>query len=919
MSSKLEAASSSTFLTNKINIMLNDLNKDFAGLDSRTKEDVIMTFNEIVKKFYKTIEKPLFNYNEIKRGKLPDIEELNKTLKSAEQDLKVIYKEMQSLRQKMAANFNALSAKSIKIKSEIAKTYSDMTDYRLQNQNKDTPAFSDSFNDLSKVDSEDDSYDKEKAFVDTKNNRILGSLQGEAEGLKPNKISIGESSIGTPGNNQEIGAVARDNLQLLADNNLDTWFEFEQVSKREIDTPTILDLKMEFQEEKVFNILETATVAFPTGGYPAIMEIKGSIDGSFFFDLMPYFLGEIAKDSIGNSIIQLGEKDSNPSDSNLLYFFPKKIKYLNIKFIEDTPFFIKTPSGIKSRNAIGIKEIKAKSQKFKPEGQFVSISHLSEKEISKVLLFTEERFFEGYDLTYDYFVSVDNGKDWKEIGASQRVTDGKPEVLNYNIDFFKDSIKTDLPVTQVKLRANLKIEQSEDDAAASATFKSITNTEFKSISGGVKQLPLQQKPIADTIITEIGLGSRGGAGFYKLPSSGITEFVDLMLVQLPLNVFEQGSIALDEEVVYIDNFIWKRVDDLTTSVGTDRHYEYDYLNNIIKFYLDDAGVRKGARPIGDILFKLEREALLLKKMEGEFRAETKFKTSGIKEKIKIYKLSDETKLKIIKLRSRSTIHRLQTADIQEITVTQDTNGKLASQVDYTNGVLEFSGANEFSVDKTKGILYSSSEIDSEEEVLVEIEYKERTDTDFTVRMGEVYIKEEDYKSVPKQFNITVPLSTFVVDLGSINIEKGSMEFTKAPEEIETEVTIEEMEKRFQSSETGLYSIDYRKGLLYLQAAITGEVNGILSAADYYIEYNLGYRVPRSLFQINKEEKLIVFTDDYVADNFTESNRTGSPPKLFKVEYSYADEVKETPGELLPYITPMISHYRLIATPKELIL
>lgn len=900
--------------------MLQSLNRDFAAFETRTQEDIITSFNEVVKRFYQTVEKPLFTYRTFRQGKLPNIKEMNASFTAAGQDLQIIYRELDSIRRRLATNFNALSGMSLNVKSNLSKASSDLLDYKIQNTNRIEPTFYDKFINLSKIETDDNVFDKDKAFVDSKNGRVVMPLSSEAENLEVARIQIVEDSIGVSGNNQEVGAVPRDNLQFVSDSNMDTWFEFEQVSRNEITTPTVLNLKMEFKEEKIFNLLEVAALQMPNGTYPAISEIFGSIDDGAYSDLMPFFLGQTTQDSFGKTVIQLNANEDNPTEENIFYFFPKKLKFLRIKFVEDASYFIRTPSGLRNRTAIAIKEVKAKSQKFSQEGQFISTNFISDRELSKVAIFTDEVLPPNFDSTLKYYISIDSGRSWDEITPSQKVNNEVPGVLNYNIDFLEGSKTTELPVTSVKLKLDLELATSEDDTSINSAFTRVPKTEFQSIGAGSKTIALEQKPIGAVSIYQVNYGSVGSGNFYRVQSGQIEELDDRTIVRLPLDVFPSNSIKKDQEIIYADNFVWERVDSLSGAAASDLKYQFDYINNIITFYLDDgSGNRQGKLPANDILFKLERENPLFKNLGENYQVNTVFAHDGIKEKIKLYKLLEEELVKSIKLRNNSTIHRLGVTEIQSVSVTQDPNNKLTDEKDYINGVLELTQGGDYSVDKDKGLLYVFSEIDSDEDVRVEVTYKEREDLPFTITEGMITVESDAYKSDNKTFDITIPSSTFVVDLGIKNIAQGTVQFNTFPPELVTEVAFDEMEEKFQDDDIDSpYSIDYREGKLYSKNAISGKLVGILRAADYFIEYNLSYQIPQTAYGVNREEQLIEFADDYVLDYFADSQVSGLGTPLFKIEYAFADEVDEPASEIIQYVTPMLNEYRIITTPKDVL-
>lgn len=917
MASKLETSYSGMFLDTKIRTLLNDLNKELINSNLSTKEDISSLFNKVVKDYYSNLHKALFKYKEVNKGNNPDLTKMNLDNYTIYNDLVILYSSLKNIRNLLASNYNTLSGMSLKIKTDIAEASSKLIDYKIQNTNKLEPLFSDSFFNLSKVESDDSKYTKSKAFIDTFNNNVVLPLDSEAESLKIKTLRIVEDSVGTSGNNQEINSIARDNIKMAIDNSIDTWFEFEQVGVNELQLPTILNLKIEFEEEKIFNLLDISTVQMPNGSYPAILDIKGSMDGSAFFDLKSLFLGEITKDSIGNEIIQLGENPSNPNGGNMLYFSPRKIKFLSIKFIEDSSYFIKTSAGIKYRRAIGIKELKAKSQKFKNEGQLITTNFLSNKEISKISLFTKEYAVPNFKNTFNYFISVDNGQNWDPINPSQKVKDKIPEILNYNIDFLESSKKTDFPVASVKVKCEFKIEEGEEATSITAGFTKQNKTEFTNLSAGTRTISLEQKPFGSVFLYQTNFGSVGRSNYFKIPNSSLKELTDRYIVQLPLQIFPSESIQIDQEELFVDNYQWSRVNTISSSDDpTDLIYEFDYLNNIITFAKTFSGNQAGKKPSGDIFFKLKRENVKLIPQASGALFKTRLPHDGIKENISIYKLSETLSEKGFKLRNLASLHRLGVTEIDHISILQDINNKLQNEKSYINGVVELSGNGDYSIDKKNGIIFTYQALNSTEEVLINVFYKAKTDVTFSIDNGDL-LTQEVIKIDNKTFNIDIPSETYAVSLGFSNIQKNTISFIDFPSELTLEVPLENMEVLFNTPNTsGQYAIDYEQGILYSQDKILGKLSGTLSNTNYFAEYNVTYKIPESSYTVIPNEKKIELSDKFVSDFFNTSANETQTPTLLKVSYVYTQEVKESLGELLAYTTPFIMEYKIITALKE---
>lgn len=917
MTSKIETSHSGMFLDTKLKTILDDLNKELINSRLSTKEEVFAVFNKIIKDYSKTLNKSLFTYTPVVSGISPSAIKFNSDNLIIYNDLAIIYQSLKNTRDLLASNYNTLSGMILKIKTDIAEASSNLIDYKLQNANKTNPIYVDSFFNLSKIESDDTKYTKTKAFVDTFNNNLVLPLDGEAEVAKVKRALIGEDSIGVSGNNQEVGGLLRENLKLALDNTVDTWFEFEQVGTNELEAPTILNLKLEFEKEVFFNLLDINTVQMPNGSYPAIFEIKGSLDGANFFDLKSLYLGRRDWDSIGNEIIPLGENPENPNGGNLLYFNPRKLKFLSIKLIEDSSFFIRTSSGIKYRRAIGLRELKAKSQKFKNEGQLITTNFTSNKEISKIGLFTDEYLPPNFKTTFNYFISIDNGQNWEPISPSQKVKDKVPEILNYNIDFLANSKKTDFPVLSFKLKSDFLIEEGQENTSVNASYITKNQTEFTTISPGTKFISLEKVPFGDVHLYKTNFGSVGKETYYKISNDKLKELNDRFILQLPINVYPSLSIQPDQEELFIDNYLWTRVDEITSShLPTSHVYEFDYVNNIVTFYKEILGSRYGKKPAGEILFKLKRENVTLKAIEGGTEIVPNHKHDAIKENISIYSISETQTQVNYKLKNMASVHRLMVEEIDGITIETDSSNILHTEKPFINGVVELASFGDYSIDKKRGILYTFSSLDPSTEVKILVNYKAKIPVNFEIKDGAL-ITSDHLKRENKTFDINVSTAAYAVDLGFKNIEEKSIVFTVFPDEIGTEVPFSSIDLTFNEPGTsGRYAIDYKNGILYLQNKISGKLSGTLINSNYFAEYNISYKIPETEYVLIRNERRINFSDKNISDYYNAANSESLSPSLLKIEYLYTEDVKESLSELFPYTTPFLKEYKIITTPKE---
>jgi hypothetical protein len=345
-------------------------------------------------------------------------------------------------------------------------------------------------------------------------------------------------------------------------------------------------------------------------------------------------------------------------------------------------------------------------------------------------------------------------------------------------------------------------------------------------------------------------------------------------------------------------------------------YEFDYYNNIITFNRTISAAKHGKKPNGDIFFKLKRENAKIVPSETGHSVNTRFAHDAIKENISIYQVSEDDTVMSFKLRNLASVHRLNKEEIKTLTIISDTSSVLQTVKPFINGVVELKNIGDYSIDKKRGVIFTFNPLNSTNEVLVEVTYNEKIPLTFDITNGHLLTTAAITKK-NKTFNATLLSQAYIVDIGSRNIEEKSILFTNIPISMTTEVLYKNIDVEFnEAGTTGKYAIDYENGILYLQNKASGLFSGILVNTNYFIEYNITYKIPETFYSIVPAEKKIEFTDKFVSHFFNISANEVLSASLLKVEYSFAEEIKESTSELFPYTTPFIMEYKIITTPKE---
>jgi hypothetical protein len=895
---------------------MKELNLSYFNGGATSQEEILQKFNGTTNKLYTALSTPLLSLVPLREGQPANQEVINTMFNETAKDLDVIFNEFADLRDRLATNFNTLSIQARRVRGLGAKILSDLNNYLIQNSNLDVFLLMDTFKTTEKIENDKQKYKEEMMSHDYFNDMMtLPIADTDEKQYEIVKINLGKHSTGIPGNNQEIGSLGRNNIQYLIDGNLDTWFEYERVTEKNPENPLVLELELTIKNESIFNVLEMSLTNFPNGKNPYIAKLEGSFDGQIYTDLIQDYLGVKKRIADGTEVIELSGEHETSLEKYSLLFSPRKIKYLRITVVQDSAYYIRTPSMIKNRLAIGIKEISIKGRKFKNKGELITTSLTVPGTVEKISLEEKSHFPTGFDGSINYSVSPDDGQTWHDIQPTGTIGNGKAEVLSFNIDNV-DSIKTPAAVTSIKLRAVAELKQPAKTSVSSSYKVEREKTEIKTIGNTTKRIELEKEPSGAVRLVNVGFGSVGQGIFYTISHNDIQTRDDGVYLHLPLEVFSRNSIKEDSEIVYSESFVWKRVDSLDAYGAGERVYEFDYINNIAKFASIFNGEKHGKTPTEPIQFKLKRENGLVSKADKNYLS-TRFSNDGIKESIKIYKLESSIKEQEMIILPKNNVIPLSVTEIQDVEIVNDETQHLKRSRDYINGYSELSLAGDYSIDKESGVLYLYDSIPDTSSAKIKIKYKTRIDMGFALdNTGKIYLTDSQLEETVNEKTISVPIAKHAISLGVENIIKGSIEFIGGSTDFVTELEFNNgLEFINIQDVTKPYSIDYRRGLLFVPEKYTGEFRVKFNSIDLYVEYNIAKEVMKTEYKINRTEKYIELSDDYVMKFFASSAASLSN-NLFKIEYKYAEEVKEPPKDMLAYTTPLIHEYRIKAKLKE---
>lgn len=914
MGNKITSINSSQLLDNKLAVLLENLNSNFLDGSESERETILIDFNKTINKFYQTLYNPILQLSPVKEGVDLNLDQLNEYFKQMDQDLKILFREVNSLHRYAINNFNTLSTHSSALRSRLRRIDSDLDDFRLQAESNLTDAifFSDGYRNTEQIDYDNKLYKEEVCSIDIHSNAIQLPLDlSKTKKHSITNVSIGSGSNGTAGNNQELSALHRADLKSIVDDNPDTWFEYESVSQSLTNLPLALELRLSLDKPSIINVIELSSMAFATRNYVKLVKLEVSNDGREFTSILDEVFTEADSDKSSSQAIILDPSAGKFAGINRLKFTPREVSYMNIVLQQDDSYTIKTTSGLRYRKAIGIRDINLMGEAYLDKGEIASVEYYPSKEIKKVALQTNEISTPNLtDITN--YISIDNGQNWIEIQPISERGREVPEIINFNLEGI-ESIDTTSPINSIRYRGLLKRLKEGFSSRGGTERRRKLKTEFLNISPSSQSIGVTEKPIGSTVsIKNVSYGSVGGDSFYLIGSGEKIERDDRLYIYLPSIPFDSGLISEDQEILKINNEVWSRVSSLSGAASSEKIYEFDYLNNIIKFGNDI----NGKKPTGDIFLGLKRERVSVL-LDEKKTLDLAFDSDEIKETTRVYRLEDETSKAGHIFAKDVTVHRSGVTDISDITIVTDINNILSAEKVFINGAEEFIQNGDYSIDYSNGIIYTYSRSPKDSDVVIDIIYSPRIKIeDFSFIDGKITIEDKDYVSVKINDTQSIVAQTNVIDLDNSYVEPRSLVLVTPHSSLSTEVPFKGDGTEFNlplspAELVGYYTIDYKRGRIYTYSPVTvGAIVFEYNTSRYYAEYNMAILVPRTDYTVDEESQVITFSDNYIIKNFSDSLDVNSFRTLYKIKYEFVIELEQDAKKLESFYTPMLRDYSL---------
>ena len=869
----------STLLKTKLANISNKLQGSLGSNELQTKEAYINEAVNVLREFYMDLTEPRLTESDLQlihQDDLPDSNLYNYLWNKVLDDLITIFTELENVEQLTLANFNFVVTETNRLTARLKTVSSLVGDYILysQNPNHDSIYFKDSFNDVSKIDIGSSLLNKDECEI----NQVEGVITLPIDKDQDSSIKVTEPPIinsnsnGTSGNNQQLGAKFNGDVSDLIDSNADTWFEYERVVKQIDDDqdPLILDVTINLGEEKVINHIRINPNNFGTKTTIKIDTLETSLDGKTYTSIKDDIPIAGFSEEDEENIFILAPSTSKFAGQGLYTFTPRKVKYVHCIFKQSEPYIIETPVGDRLRYAIGIRDIEINAFRYKTDGEFVSTRFVSNDEIRKVLLESNQNPNQLSELAeIKWTISPDDGSTWYEIQPKKFQglvgIQSIPEVLEFN-GASSDTINTSVPVSSLRVKATLRRNDNQFVEGVSSLNKTTKNTtETHQVPGDAPfVLELINAPLNDSIVVIDPLfGSRGRPESQYILGHAL-DGLDTRKFRIPFQKLPRpikktlagGSIWHVEPApasewlhVEVGGKEWTQATQALSSYNDSsaKVYHFDLEEGVIEF---GDGVTSAApsatSPIG---YYFEAETLFPSETTDNHIAKLEFSTSNNKNDVTIKRYDEEESASEILPRKATVIH-LENGTITDYsTITSKiTSLGSTSLKTFVNGRDELINPEDWSIDTDKGIIYLATPTPSDSDISVNYTYQpiyQLSVEDWNwgttnILRDSISIKESAWKTIEIEDElVTISGYETIIDVSKLSTVKGTYTFNLTDVD---GATIDDTDDPF------LKEVDYTGSPLVLGSRTikTTEAIEALETEGTYAEFDLKENITSSL-------------------------------------------------------------------------
>jgi len=487
----------------RLKVLTESINDMYHSGNMVLESDIVSSFHEALNLFYDSLDGSIVgSVMKVYAGAPADPSVYNVFTTAMFKDASAIFSEIGALDRLVSSSFNSIISEREQAIQTSKKVSNKLGDYLLYADSTLGAGFffGDSFTSPDRIDVGSSLVDTDECFLSTEEGVVLLPLDGEPDRPSVGTILINKNSNGEQGNNHQLGVFGHEDIEVISDNEPNTWFEYEKVTSSESNSPLVLDLTFVLDEAAIVNHININPINFGTATPIKIVKIEISTDGSDYSsikDEVPIrdFSSEEEKEEF-----DLSPATSKFSGQGFYSFLPRRVQYVHIVMEQHDPYTIETNNGLRLRYAIGIRDINILGRKFLLEGSLISNSFDASDTIRKVSLWASENPIEESALAdLNHSISYNDGASWLALQPQQRTGTEVSEILNFN-NIADDSIATEEDVTS--LRHKISMKRNKDAFKGNVTIKEERLNKMDVVStpaGGQFDISLTERPIKKSI------------------------------------------------------------------------------------------------------------------------------------------------------------------------------------------------------------------------------------------------------------------------------------------------------------------------------------------------------------------------------------------------------------------------------------
>lgn len=435
----------------------------------------------------------------------------------------------------------------------------------------------DSFNDLSRIDKD---VVTSEAPLDINNTvGVLTLPRKLATAINPATTVVLDSSNGFIPDGFT--------LDVLSDNNSDTWFEYHRIPIDQDDSVKLkLDLLIKLKLPTVINFIRISPLILTDKAFPTIESIETSLDGRIYTDIRDSIPGFITKEE-ENALFTLGPVGFRNQSNSDFVLTPRVTQFIKIKFRQSKKVL---QTDLTYLQSIAIRDINIQQISYQDHGEIQTVA-LPLPFIPRKLLI-EERIAQTEPLTsVAYQISNDGGTIFHpaETDTSIEINTGTA-----------NSVEIEDQTRDVRIKI-LATRDTENFNGIAAPLASTIQNVRESIPIGRPPIifTLRGLPIQDTlnIYRPLALIGEVGNGTIIHPGGGH----DNLNVEIPI------PIKKFSERITVDGHEWDRVANFDMVDPDSTNYMVDYENGLIIF----GDNTKGLVPEGEIRIHIDPEEVVI--------------------------------------------------------------------------------------------------------------------------------------------------------------------------------------------------------------------------------------------------------------------------------------------------------------------